>query len=141
MATINWGRVVLGGVLWFVVFNVLWFAAWLLFLRRDWMSALASLGRTFPETLGTVALWFLITLGGGIFAIWLYAAIRPRYGPGPKTAVYAGVALWLVGVLLPMVWLGRILQLPAGLVAGSTVAELVAAVVATVFGAWPYKEE
>jgi hypothetical protein len=28
----------------------------------------------------------------GIFAIWLYAAIRPRHGPGPKTAVCAGAS-------------------------------------------------
>jgi hypothetical protein len=31
----------------------------------------------------------------GIAAIWLYAAIRPRYGPGAATALRAGFAVWL----------------------------------------------
>ncbi len=30
-----------------------------------------------------------------IAAIWLYAAIRPRYGPGPATALRAGFVVWL----------------------------------------------
>src|SRR5207249_3963498 len=33
----------------------------------------------------------------GIFAVWLYAAIRPRYGAGPKTALCAGAAVWGLG--------------------------------------------
>ena len=36
----------------------------------------------------------------GILAIWLYAAIRPRYGAGSKTALYAGAAVWGLGYLL-----------------------------------------
>ena len=26
--------------------------------------------------------------------VWLYAAIRPRFGPGPKTAICAGLIVW-----------------------------------------------
>ena len=26
--------------------------------------------------------------------VWLYAAIRPRFGPGPKTAICAGLVVW-----------------------------------------------
>ena len=142
MAKINWGRVVLGGILFTVVFNVLWDSAWLLFLRSEWTSVFAALGRPLPETLGgLLASWLLLTFVVGIFAIWLYAAIRPRYGPGPKTAAYAGFALGLVWVLLPDLWGARLLRLPPGLVASSVVARLVATVVATVLGAWPYKEE
>lgn len=140
MAKINWGRVVLGGFVWVVVFNVLWFSAWILFLKSEWMSAVATLGRTFPQTLEGLVLWFLLTLVGGIFAIWLYAAIRPRYGAGPKTAAYAGFALWLISGLGPTLWWAHILSLPTELVAITMVPGLVADVVATVLGAWPYKE-
>ena len=36
----------------------------------------------------------------GIFLVWLYAAVRPRFGPGPRTAVIAGLACWvLIGLL------------------------------------------
>ncbi|HSE60477.1 MAG TPA: hypothetical protein VLA99_17380 [Nitrospiraceae bacterium] len=30
-------------------------------------------------------------------ALWLYAAIRPRFGAGPKTALYAGLGVWVLG--------------------------------------------
>ena len=29
-----------------------------------------------------------------IAMVWLYAAIRPRFGPGPKTAICAGLVVW-----------------------------------------------
>ena len=32
----------------------------------------------------------------GLFLVWLYAAIRPRFGPGMKTGVYAAIFIWLV---------------------------------------------
>ena len=140
MAKINWGRVVLGGFVFVVVFNVLWIPAGILFLKSQWMSALAALGRTYPETLEGRALWLLLTFVGGIFAIWLYAAIRPHYGAGPKTAAYAGFALWLISGFGPALWFGHILSLPSELVTITGVTGLVADVVATVLGAWPYKE-
>ena len=141
MAKINWGRVVLGGFLWVVVFNVLWLSTWFLFLRSEWMSAVAALGRTWPQTLEALALWLLLTFVGGILAIWFYAAIRPRYGPGPKTAALVGFVFWLLSGLGPTLWWAHILLLPTGLVASTVVVGLIADVVATVLGAWPYKEE
>lgn len=33
----------------------------------------------------------------GVLLVWLYAAIRPRFGAGPRTAVYAGLFMWIVG--------------------------------------------
>lgn len=141
MAKINWGRVILGGFLWVVVLNVLWFSAWILFLRSEWMTAVAALGRTFPKTLEGLVLWFVLTFVGGIFAIWFYAAIRPRYGPGPKTAACVGFLFWLISGLGPTLWWAHILALPTGLVASTMVVGLVVDVVATVVGAWPYKEE
>jgi hypothetical protein len=33
----------------------------------------------------------------GILLVWTYAAIRPRFGPGLKTAVYVAVLFWLLG--------------------------------------------
>ena len=154
MVKINWGRVVLGGVVWVVVFNVLWFAAWILFLRSEWLSAVAALGRTFPHTLGGLVLWLVLTFGGGIFVTWFYAAISRAfegtpperrilvgYGPGPRTAAGVGFLFWLITGLGPMLWWAQILSLPAGLVASTVVVGLVVDVVATVAGAWPYKVE
>ena len=140
MAKINWRQVVLGGFLWVIAFNVMWLSAWFLFLRTEWLSEFAALGRTWPEAYSSLALWLVLTFVGGVFAIWLYAAIRPHYGPGPKTAAYAGFALWLISGLGPTVWSGHILALPTGLVMSTVATGLVADVVATVLAAWPYKE-
>jgi hypothetical protein len=30
----------------------------------------------------------------GFATVWLYAAIRPRFGPGPRTAIWAGLIVW-----------------------------------------------
>jgi hypothetical protein len=30
------------------------------------------------------------------------AAVRPRLGPGPGTALHTGIAVWLLGYWLPM---------------------------------------
>ena len=33
----------------------------------------------------------------GIALVWTYAAIRPRFGPGMKTAAYAAILFWILG--------------------------------------------
>ena len=141
MGKINWGRVVLGGVLWSVVYNML-VAVWIpFFLRIGWAPALEKLlGRPFHTTPEWIVFFLVLSLIAGIFSIWFYAAIRPRYGPGPKTAAYAGLALWLSVKLLPTLAWGWLLELPTRLVALDVVAGLVFIVAATLVGAWPYKE-
>jgi hypothetical protein len=77
----------------------------------------------------------------GIFAVWLYAAIRPRYGAGPKTAVCAGLAVWVAGVLLPNVtFMGVAGLFPSNLTVMTTGAGIVEWVAAALAGAALYKE-
>ncbi len=45
---------------------------------------------------------------GGNVAVWIYVGIRPRFGAGLKTAIYAGLAVWIVGILLPNIIFMRI---------------------------------
>jgi hypothetical protein len=42
-------------------------------------------------TLGWVVVDFIL----GILTVWVYAAIRPRFGPGPRTALSAAFVVWL----------------------------------------------
>jgi len=71
--------------------------------------------------------------------VWLYASIRPRYGPGPKTAVVAGLALWLITHLAFAAWWFTGL-FSFGLVAASAAGGLVAAVAGALAGGALYKE-
>jgi hypothetical protein len=95
MGTLNWRRVILGGLLAGTVINAgEFFAA--VFLRKQYQAAMQALGRSVMATASDLVLSLLVTFGVGIFAVWLYAAIRPRYGAGPRTAVIAAVATWLI---------------------------------------------
>jgi len=143
MGKINWTRVVLGGVLWFVVHNLLAAAAGFLYLAREGREAFEQIGLRVVShlyNLGFFAFLLVLTLVSGIFSIWLYAAIRPRYGPGPKTAVCAGFAMWMMAHLLPMLYWSQLLGLPKRLVAVNEMTTLVVVVAATLAGACLYKE-
>ncbi len=81
-------------------------------------------------------LWTLVELGLGIGLAWTYAAVRPRLGPGPKTALTIGVVIGLMmyvpgnlaqaswsamGRMIPLVWLvfGLLGTIAGTLVAGA----------------------
>ena len=78
----------------------------------------------------------------GLFLIWLYAAMRPRYGPGILTAIKAGFAGWFAIIFLGtlhMIW--ESLGFPATLLLLVAVVMLPVFLFATVVGAWIYKEQ
>jgi hypothetical protein len=88
----------------------------------------------------TAAFWlwgFLI----GIYALSLYAAIRPHFGPSPKTAVIAGIGVWVPASLLSMIAPAALHLFRYRLIAIGVVLGFVEIVVGTVVGAWLYKEQ
>ena len=141
MGKINGIRVLLGGLIAGVVLNVFWFAAWGPLVGPSLRAALLALGRPMQETVGVTVLLVVLGFLVGILAIWLYAAIRPRYGAGPGTAVLAGVAAGVLFGVFPDVAWGLTLRLiPARVWVEDAVIALVAIVIATLLGAWIYKE-
>ena len=104
MGGINWGRVILGGLLAGILINVFEFILNGIVLAKDWEAALLTRG--IPPIAGAkIAVFFVwsFILWGfliGIFAVWLYAAIRPRYGAGTHTALCAGLVVWVLGYLI-----------------------------------------
>ena len=136
MGKINWGRVFLCGLLTGVVWGVLE-AIKAPLVGRDFLAALP--GGHVRMSAGFFAFWIVIELVVGIWTMWLYAAIRPRYGPGPKTAAVAGFALWVIGALADAIWasLGFI---PPGVLVAPVATDLPIIIVAAVVGAWLYKE-
>jgi len=141
MRKINWARLLLGGLLAGVVVNLLGWAAWILFLGR--MEA--AVGATHPPTQESAAAEVANILGSfiaGFVGVGLYVAIRPRFGPGPKTALLAGLLCWFVAGVVPMLlymfWRGP--QLPLTMIAVTFITALVLLVAGTVVGAWVYKE-
>ena len=77
----------------------------------------------------------------GILMTWWYAAIRPRFGAGPKTAAIAGFAVWLIGVgqmLKSVATAEPAPNLPAGPVV--PLLSLLMIIASSEVGAWVYKE-
>ena len=80
--------------------------------------ALAGRGMSSGAIATNVVTTFLI----GILIVWLYAAIRPRFGPGMKTATYAALVVWLCGLIFHVDWLLMGMMAPATYVMASLVA-------------------
>ena len=94
MGKINWVRVLLGGLLAGLVINIFEYVTNGILLAANWDAAMKALGRQL--SMSAIAVFIVGGFIGGIAAIWLYAAARPRFGPGPKTAVLTGFAYWVV---------------------------------------------
>jgi hypothetical protein len=75
----------------------------------------------------------------GIVLVFAYAAILPRFGPGPRTAVISGIMLWLVIVIFAVVLLALGLHTPQSFVKSSAF-YLISALVSSVVGGALYKE-
>ena len=109
MGKINLQKVVAGGLVAGVVLNVFDFLVYGVWLKNDMNAAMAALNK--PAITTNMILWFVfLDFLYGIWLVWLYAAIRPRFGAGPKTAVTAGVAMWVLFGLL-----NTLAQAPMGL--------------------------
>jgi hypothetical protein len=139
MKSVNWGRVILGGILAGVVMNVSEFVLNEVVLKKANEDAMKALGKSMPESGGTILVWMILGFVIGIAAVWLYAAIRPRYGAGPGTAVKAGIAVWVLGSLYMTVVFWNLGLYPINVLL--LVWTLIEAIVSTVAGAWLYKEE
>jgi hypothetical protein len=139
MTGMNGRRIVAGGLVAGVVATALELAAEPLF-GLDWEGWLAGLGVGAPD--GVAAAY--IVLGGlalGVLAVWLYASMRPRYGPGPRTAILAGLVIWALACLFPTLGLAAFGVLPVNeLFWVSVLFPIVQFPAATLAGARVYRE-
>ena len=138
MGKINWGRVFLCGLLTGSVLIVLGLVVFVFALgKTDFVAAVEAAGRPrFPTWLAAI-----LNFAGGIWTMWLYAAIRPRYGPGPKTAAVAGLALWVLAALVDALLVhAHLILLPPRALLAPLAVSLPVIIVAAVVGAWPYQE-
>jgi hypothetical protein len=87
-----------------------------------------------------IAAFVAMTFVLAIALVWIYAAIRPRFGAGVKTAVIAGVVTWLIGSCLPTAGFVIMGVFPTDLAVIGCLWGLVEIVIAAVAGAWVYKE-
>ena len=139
LGSINLGRVILGGFVAGVIINLSEFVLNGVVLANQWTDLMASINRP-TLTLHDVILFNVIGFVTGFVAVWTYAAIRPRFGIGVKTAVYAALLTWITAYVLatgtPYVMGVFTTEMSLSLV----LVGLVEIIVATIVGAWLYKE-
>jgi len=140
MGKINVGRVILGGIVAGIVMDLLGYLVDGLMLAQNWSDDMILIGKSEFSTTQLIE-FNLLGIVSGLIAIWIYAAIRPRFGAGVKTAIFAGIAVWIVGVLVPNASFMYVAGLfSKHLTLYTTLGGLVEVVAGTIAGAALYQE-
>lgn len=140
MGSINWGRLILGGL---IAAIIMFFTDGFIhekLVKTDWMAVYSGLKATLPEPHGTSMVYFaLFELGRGLISMLLYVTMRTHFGAGPKTAIVAGIAGWIAFSLtgpaqfIPLGFFSTALWLKVGAL------HLVTSIISTIAGAALYK--
>lgn len=140
MAKINTGRVIQGGLLAGLVINVVSFLNNFFIVSKKLMLDQQSGHFLREPRFPFLPVWTIAMFLAGIGLVWIYAAARPRLGPGPGTAIKVGVVVGLLmgvpdnlanaawgtsGRFLPFMWM---------------LEHVVSCALGTLVGAWWYKE-
>ena len=134
----NWKRILLAGLVAGLVLDVLDAVTNAVLFGPSWAAAYKALGLP-AENVGIPIFWTTFDLFAGFLIAWLYAAMRPRFGPGPRTAIYAAIVEWsLVHFTLYSHLVDGVF--PAGPLLGTSVCELVSALVAGLIAGKLYTE-
>lgn len=140
MDKINLSRVILGGIVAGIVIDVFEGILNGAILASQWAEVMAGLGKSGTMSIKQIAAFNLWGLAAGILTVGLYAAIRPRFGAGPRTGVLAGLAVWALAFAMGDAAPVFLHIFPVGIMATSLVVEAVGMAIAGVAGAAVYKE-
>jgi len=139
--SINGSRVILGGIVAGIVINVIEGVMNGVVLMKQWADQMVSLNRSPAGSIKQIIVLNLWGFAAGIMLVWLYAAIRGKFGPGPRTALGAGFFLWLticgMGTAVPVIL--HIYRLDLALI--GVAVELAEMLLAALAGCYFYKEE
>jgi hypothetical protein len=96
---INTQKVLIGGLAAGVVMNIIDFVVNKFILGARMMAETEAFKPGLAEQMnkGSTVISFIVMDFIVAFAlVWTYAAIRPRFGPGLKTASYAAILFWIL---------------------------------------------
>jgi hypothetical protein len=101
MAPIDTGRFALGGLIAGLVVAAGDYVINNAIVARDWQEIAQrhNIDQVAMGSQNALIAMILIDLALGFVLVWTYVAIRPRFGPGPSTAIKAAVAVWAAATL------------------------------------------
>lgn len=139
MSRINVGRVILGGLVAGLVINAGETVLNVFVLAQAMEDSLKA--RNLPAVGGSAIAGFVgFAFLLGMVTVALYAAIRPRFGPSAKTAVFAGLFVWYFAYAYNTTGLILMGFFPAKVALVGMMWGLVEIVLASIAGAWVYTE-
>jgi len=103
MGKINIQKVLVGGLVAGVVLSVIDVAMYGAVLKAPMAEAWKAVGRPTMTDMQRdleVPMSILLDFVAGVFLVSVYAAIRPRFGAGPSTALKAGLGGWFFASVL-----------------------------------------
>jgi MFS family permease len=139
MGQINWARIASGGLLAGLIMNISQFVLNTFVLGKETEDALRRLNLK-PVGAWETGMFIALTFVVGILMVWLYAAIRPRFGPGPRTALVAGFTVWFLSRFVVSATYTLMGIFPATLMWIGTGWGLVEIAIAALVAGWLYKE-
>ena len=139
MSPMNFSKLLVPGLVAGLVINVSEFCLNTFVVGKDMMAATAKLG--LPPIGGSAVIVFvLFGFALGLILAWLYAAARPRLGPGPRTATAVGFVLWFLAYLYGSVGFVMMGIFPMPMMVTAAVWGLVEVIVAANVAGYLYKE-
>ena len=139
MASINTRGVIVGGLVAGLIINISEYILNEPVLGADMAAAMTA--HSLPPIGGSaIAVFVILGFVLGLVLMWLYAAIRPRFGAGPKTAAIAGGLVWFLDYFCGAVGFGALGLFSARLIIIGLVWGLVELVVAALVGGRLYSE-
>lgn len=138
---INTGRVVIGGMVGGVVANVCDVVSNMFLMADELQQMVQRLGLDQAVVNGprVAIVWIAVDFLYATLIVWTYAAMRPRFGPGPATAVKAALAIF-AGITLIVFGFAEMGIFAMATFMKGTLLSLITAVLAGLSGARLYKE-
>jgi hypothetical protein len=139
MDRINCGRLVLGGLVAGIVLNIGESLLNAVVVAKQMEETFKRINVAPPS--GTfIGIAVVMTFLLGLVLAWLYALIRPRLGPGPKTAIVAAVILWFCVYVYSGIINGLVIGVPFTMILIAMAWGFVEYALAALVGGWLYKE-
>jgi len=140
---INTSKVVVGGLAAGVMGNIVGYVGFGMLLGPRFEAEAVAVAPTLAGrgmTTGAVVTNIVVSFVIGLLLVWLYAAMRPRFGPGSRTAIFAAMVVWLCGFLfhMDMLILGMVTQQTYAL---ASLVALVQLIASAWVGGMLYKED
>jgi hypothetical protein len=136
---LNIRRIILGGFAAGLVSNGFDFVITQIFMANEFASILTRLNVDEAAAQAWIPLFALADFVWGFLLVFTYAAIRPRFGPGPKTAIIGATMIWLALAISVLILVAIGLHTPQSYLKSAAL-YLISAITSSLVGAALYRE-